>query len=86
MAARVSTCVANAHCRARRASEARSETIPAWGELVPEIPSWPAIVEAIRERATDADCDTAQDLNEWADFLEACEQLRRQEPFYQKKS
>lgn len=82
----MSSCVADAQCRAGPPSGAGNETIPHWAELPTDIPSWELIVTAIRERAIDEDPETARGLNEWADFLEGCEQLRRQESSYQKKS
>lgn len=43
------------------------------------------MIEAIRERAADEHPENARDLNEWADFLDGCQQLRRQQSSYQKK-
>ena len=86
MAARVSSCVADAQCRASAVSEAGSETVRGSAQSAPEIPSWELIVTTIRDRAIDEDPGVARDLIEWADFLEGSEQLRREESSYQKKS
>jgi hypothetical protein len=78
MAAPVASCVADAQCRPGDAASARREVPTSWTGIVQEIPSWEAVVEAIRAQADEQDAEAAEDLNLWADFVEACAELRRQ--------
>ena len=86
MARPVASCVANAQCRSREAVSAQGGTVPKWAGVAPEIPSWETVLQAIRGEAEVQDAEAAQDLNDWADFVEGCSELRRRASIYQKKS
>ena len=85
MARPVASCAPDAQCRSREAVSAQGGTVRKWAG-VPDIPSWEAVLQAIRGQAEVHDAEAAQDLNDWADFVEGCAELRCRGSIYQKKS
>jgi hypothetical protein len=59
-----------------------SERAPEEAEALEErpdepIPSWASVVRLIRAAARARDGQAAEELQDWADFVEGCAQLRR---------